>query len=44
MAAKDMLLYSIEVDRAFIKEEEVLHIFNTSDTEDTRPYEIIMYV
>ena len=44
MAPKGSLLYAIETSPEFINMEEVLHVFNTSDDDASRPHELILYV
>lgn len=44
MVSRGTLLYEVPVDAQFMKSGEVLHVFNVSDSEATRPQELILYV
>ncbi len=42
--AKDVLLFSVEVNPRFINPDENLQIFNIADTQEKRPIELVLYV
>jgi hypothetical protein len=42
--AKDVILFSVNLDSKTSKPEEKLHLFNTSDTPEQRPGEIVLYL
>jgi len=42
--AKDVLLFSVEINPRFINPNEGLQIFNIADTQEKRPIEIVLYV
>lgn len=44
IASYNQLFVKVKVDPTFIKEGEVLKIFNPSDREDTRPDDLFLYV
>lgn len=44
MPAKGMVLFSVQVNPAMIDVNDILHIFNASDSEDVRPVEIVLYL
>lgn len=41
---KGTILCRVEVDDPFVVADEELYIFNISDTDDTRPLEVLLYV
>ena len=43
LATNRQLLVKVLVDEKFIKAEETLQILNPSDTENSRPEEIVLY-
>ncbi|USO01627.1 MAG: type VI secretion system baseplate subunit TssK [Alphaproteobacteria bacterium] len=44
MPAKGMVLFAVNVSEKMIDGDDVLQIFNASDSDDLRPVEIVMYV
>lgn len=44
LPAKDVLLYEVDNDPKSIQSGENLYIFNISDTPDTRPAEVVLFV
>lgn len=44
LPAQDVVLFSVDYDKAFIDVNETLQIFNVADSEAFRPDEIVMYV
>lgn len=44
LPSKDMVLFEIKYDEAYVKLDEVLQIFNVADTPFKRPQEIIFYL